>query len=405
MAESEFENEAVMDLLDLFSVIVKNIKLIARITFISMLGILVFSILSLVLPQEKSFLPNEFSPKSTVMIKSSESSNGLDSILATSGMSSIAGLAGISGASNGISDSMLAMELVKTHSFITKINDEFNLENIYETNESESPETDLKKAILERLSLSENTETGLLTISYTDIDKYLATEIVNKVTDLLEEEFEKIDIIHNKSQLSVAEDKKEKVESELDRLQNKILTFQNNHNLVDVNVVFTEMMKQIAELQSQLLMKNVAIETYSQLSNIRDPGYLKLISERDALQKGIELIQEGKTGNYPPLDKLPELSLELEYLKRELDVQANVYKSIIAQIESLKLTSDGTGPTFQVLETARVPEIKSGPSRGKLCIIVTLIGFFVSILFVYFKEAWLNIKADPVKMNKLKGIK
>lgn len=404
MTVLETNKEEVMDLLDIFSVIVKNIKLIIGITLVFMIFIVGLSVFSLLLPQEKSFLPNEFSPRSTVMLNSSESGNNFDSMLAASGMSSIAGLAGISGGSSGISDSMLAIELVKTHSFISKINDEFSLETVYETENSDYPETELKKAILERLSISENSDSGLLTITYTDINKYLATEIVNKVTDLLEDEFEKIDMIRNRNQQSIAEDKKEKVEGELNRLQNEILSFQNRHNLVDVNVVFTELMKQVAELQSQLLMKNVAIDSYSQISSIRDPGYLKLISERDALQRAISLVQEGKTGDYPPLDKLPELSLELEYLKRELDVQANVYKSLIAQIESLKLTSDGTGPTFQVLEMARIPEMKSGPSRGKLCIIVTFTGFFFSIFFVYLKEAWLNIKNDPEKMNKLKGL-
>lgn len=394
-----------IDILELISLILKNIKWIIGITTTFMGGVLVVAILSIILPAEKSFMPNEFSPSSTVMLNSSENGSALDSMLASSGMSNLAGLAGISRGGGTISDSQLAMKLVTTHSFIDKINIEFGLDKVYDTFDSDYPETDLKKAILERLSLSENEDTGLLTISYTDIDKFLATDIVNKVTDLLEEEFDKIDIIRNRNQLSVVEDKKQKVEIELDKLQNEILAFQNKYNLVDVNVVFSELMKQIAELQSQLLMKNVAIDSYSQISSIKDPGYLKLVSERDALERAIFLVQEGKTGDYPPLDKLPELSLELEYLRRELDVQATVYKSLIAQIESLKLTADGTGPTFQVLETARVPEMKSGPSRGKLCIIVTFAGFFFSMFFVFLKEAWLNIKNDPEKMKKLKGSK
>lgn len=399
----EIINEDEIDLLDLVSVLIKNIKWIVIICVLFMFGVLSVAIISILLPAEKSFLPNKYSARSLVMLNSSESSAGLDSMLAASGMSNLAGLAGISGGGGTISDSQLAMELVKTHSFIERINSEFNLEFVYETKESNYPETTLKKEILERLSLKEDEKTGLLSIKYTDIDKFLAKNIVNKVTDLLEDEFDKIDKIRNRNQLSIAVEKKQKVEIELDRLQNNILAFQNKYNLVDVNVVFSELMKQIADLQSQLLMKNVAIDSYSQISSIKDPGYLKLVSERDALVRAISLVEEGKTGDYPPLDKLPELSLELEYLKRELDVQATVYKSLIAQIESLKLTADGTGPTFQVLEKARVPEMKSGPSRVKLCIIVTFAGFIFSILFVFIKEALLNIKNDPVKMKKLKG--
>lgn len=405
MSNIEVENEDVIDILDLVSVLIKNIKIIISITAFFMFGVLAFSVISIILPADKSYLPNKFSAKSTVMLNSIEGGSTIDSMLATSGMSNLTSFAGFSTSGGNISDSKLAEKLVTTHSFIEKINNEFNLDQVYDTINSDFPETELKRAVLERLSLAEDDDTGLLIISYTDIDKYLATNIVNKVTDLLEDEFDKIDIIRNKNQRSLIENKKEKVEIELDRLQNEILDFQNKHNLIDVNVVFSELMKQVTELQSQLLMKNVAIDSFSQISSIRDPGYLKLISERDALARAIELVQDGKTGDYPPLDSLPELSLELEYLKRELDVQANVYKSIITQLESLKLASDGTGPTFQVIEIARIPEMKSGPSRGKLSIIVTFAGFFFSIFFVFLKEEFLKIKNDPEKMKKLKGLK
>lgn len=405
MPMQEQKNDDVIDLLDIISVILRNLKTIVLISVLFMIGILTVAIVSIILPPEKSYLPNKYSSRSLVMLNSLEGGSSLDSMLASSGMSSLAGITGFSGSSGNISDSQLAMKLVRTYSFIEKINTEFKLDQVYETFESDYPETNLRKAVLERLILSEDDETGLLTISYTDINKVLATDIVNRVTDLLEEEFEKIDIIRNRNQLTVIEEKKSKVEMELERLQREILAFQNKYNLIDVNVVFSELMKQVAELQSQLLMKNVAIDSYSQISSIKDPGYLKLLSERDALANAIKLVEMGQTGDYPPLDKLPELSLELEYLKRELDIQTTVYKSLIAQMESLKLTADGTGPTFQVLEKGRIPEKKSGPSRGKLVIIVTLGGGFFSIFFIFLKEAWLNIKNDPEKMKKLKGTK
>lgn len=405
MSNDEIIYDDQIDFFKLIGNLYNNKFKIIIITLIFMIFILTYSIISLILPSEISYLPNVYSSSSTVILNNAQGGSALDSMLASSGMSNIAGFAGISGGAGTISDAQLAIKLVTTYSFIEKINSEFNLDEVYETIDSDFPETNLKKAILERLSISENEDTGLLTISYTDIDKYLATDIVNKVTDLLEDEFDKIDIIRNRNQLSVVEDKKQKVEIELDRLQNEILTFQKRYNLVDVNVVFSELMKQIAELQSQLLMKNVSIDSYSQISSIKDPGYLKLIAERDALLRAVKLVENGESGDYPPINKLPELSLELEYLKRELDVQATVYKSLITQIESLKLTADGTGPTFQVLEMARVPEMKSGPSRGKICIIVTIAGFFFSILSVFIKEAWLNIKNDPDKIIKLKGIK
>jgi uncharacterized protein involved in exopolysaccharide biosynthesis len=46
--------------------------------------------------------------------------------------------------------------------------------------------------------------------------------------------------------------------------------------------------------------------------------------------------------------------------------------------------------------------MKSGPSRGMLCIIVTFAAFFVSVFLAFLLNALENIKKDPEAMAKLK---
>jgi uncharacterized protein involved in exopolysaccharide biosynthesis len=60
-------------------------------------------------------------------------------------------------------------------------------------------------------------------------------------------------------------------------------------------------------------------------------------------------------------------------------------------------------PVFQVLEKAEVPDQKSGPGRGMLCIIVTFAAFFFSVFLAFVLNAIENIKKDPEAMAKLKG--
>lgn len=391
-----------IDLLDIVSILIKNIKWIISITIIFTIGIILYSIISIKLPPEKSYLPNEYSPKTIIMINNSEN-GGFSSMINNSGLGALAGFAGLQNNSMEISDSALAMRLVTTNSFISKINKEFNLDKIYKTNESDYPRYALKTLINNKLNISKDDMTGLLEISYTDIDKKLATKIVNKVTDLLEEEFYEIDKIRNKDQFLVVEDKKELVETELKLLQKKIINFQQKHNILDVKVVSEELVKLISGLQAQLLEKEVQIESYGKVANVNDPVYVRLLNERDAIIKSIKKLENGDVGDYPPLSEIPKLALELEELKRKLEIQMIGYKALIQQSETLKLTAEGTGSNFQVIEHAEIPEMKSGPSRGKLCIVVTFAGFFFSIFFVFVKEAWFNIKNDPDKMAKLRG--
>ena len=62
-------------------------------------------------------------------------------------------------------------------------------------------------------------------------------------------------------------------------------------------------------------------------------------------------------------------------------------------------------PVFQVLEYAEVPDLKSGPSRGMLCIIVSAAGFFLSVFLAFLFNAIQNIRKDPDAMARLRGKK
>lgn len=400
---SSVENEQKeISVLNVINILMKNFKLIFIITLVSMVTILTLAIVGKMMPPEKSFMPDKYSPTSIVMLNSSSSSGGLDSLLGNSGMGALAGLAGLSGG-EGTSDIDLAKKLATTDTFIQKLNNTFNLDEKYETITSEYPKTALKNIIKTNLQLKVDELSGLLEISYTDIDKYLATDIVNEATSLLEEEFTKIDIVRNKSQLSLAEDNKQKLESEMEWIARETIKFQKKHNLIDVDIVFEQLMRQMSTLQTSLLNKEIEIENYKMISSIKDPGYKRLINERLALENAISKLESGKAGNFPPVAKLPELALELQELKADMAVKQAVYKTIVQQYEALKLTSGGTGPTFQVIEKAMVPEIKSEPSRGKICIIGSVAGFFLSLLVLFFKELWADIKSDPEKLKKLKG--
>ncbi len=90
-------------------------------------------------------------------------------------------------------------------------------------------------------------------------------------------------------------------------------------------------------------------------------------------------------------------------LDLEFKVQQQIYSGLKAQYESLKVTMASEQPIFQILEYAEVPDQKSGPGRGKLCIIVAFAAFFMSVFLAFALNAVQNIKKDPEAMAKLKG--
>jgi uncharacterized protein involved in exopolysaccharide biosynthesis len=100
---------------------------------------------------------------------------------------------------------------------------------------------------------------------------------------------------------------------------------------------------------------------------------------------------------------IASITLERNRIALELSAQQQVYSQLKVQYELLKITMASEKPVFQVLEMAEVPDRKSGPSRGLLCIIVIFAAAFFSVFLAFALNALSNIKKDPEAMAKLRG--
>ena len=335
MEENKIQDDEI-SLIDLFAVLWRYKVMIIVVTLIAMIGVVVYSVISLKLRPEKSFLPNKYTAQAQMLINNdSSSSGGLSSMLNSSGLGGLANLAGINVSGGSSSNSSLAGYLVHSNSVLDEVVKNFNLVERY--NIEEYVVSSSREVVKEVLTSNFDDETGIFSVSFTDIDPVFAKDVVNFVVSLLESKFLEMGI--DKNSLT-----KENLEANIENTYNEILKLQ----------------KEIQEIE------------YS-VSNVYNPNQTKSIV-MDATLK-----------------------------KMELSVQQEIYAQLKAQYEMLKVTMSSEQPVFQILEFAEVPDKKSAPSRGMLCIIVTFAAFFVSVFMAFLLNALKNIKNDPVAMSKLKG--
>lgn len=334
MEENKIQDDEI-SLIDLFAVLWRYKVMIIVVTLIAMIGVVVYSVISLKLPPEKSFLPNKYTAQAQMLINNdSSSSGGLSSMLSSSGLGSLASMAGVS-VPGGASNSSLAGYLVHSNSVLDEVVKNFNLVERYNIEEYVvSASRDALKGVL---TSNFDDETGVFSVSFTDIDPVFAKDVVNFVVSLLESKFLEMGI--DKNSLT-----KENLEANIENTYNEILKLQIEIQEIEYSV-----------------------------SNVYNPYQTKSIV-MDATLK-----------------------------KMELSVQQEIYAQLKAQYEMLKVTMSSEQPVFQILEFAEVPDRKSAPSRGMLCIIVTFAAFFVSVFMAFLLNALKNIKNDPVAMSKLKG--
>lgn len=66
-------------------------------------------------------------------------------------------------------------------------------------------------------------------------------------------------------------------------------------------------------------------------------------------------------------------------------IQEAISKLLEIQMQTLMLASSNEEYVFKVIDSPRIPEIKSSPDRALICIIGTLLGLFLSSIFVLIK--------------------
>jgi uncharacterized protein involved in exopolysaccharide biosynthesis len=333
----ELEKKAEDDeisLIDLFAVLWHRRVMIIIITLIAIIGVIAFSVLSLILPSEASPLPNKYTPAALMLINNASSSGGgMSSMLAASGLGSLAGLAGVN-LPSGSTYSQLAIYLVGTNSLLDSVVDEFDLITRYKI--KKFPRAESRKKLKKVLTAEVDEKSGVFSIAFTDTDPVFAQKVVNYCVVFLEQRFNELGIDKNKLE-------KENLEINIEN------TYREIQNL---------------ELESHRLEQSV--------------------------NRGVSA-------------GIPSISLETSRISLELAAQREVYSQLKVQYELLKVSMASEKPVFQVLELAEVPDQKSGPSRGMICIIATFAAGFFSVFLAFVLNAISNIKKDPEAMAKLRG--
>ncbi len=387
-----------ISLIDLLATLLRHRKLIMFGTAGAAVAVLLFAIGSLVLPADKSYLPNLYTPKAVVLV-SEDSGGGIAGMLASSGLGSLASLAGVS--TGGGSKAELAILLAKSNTAVDELNAEFDFTGRYEIKKNVKSET--RAAFLEHFSAALDEKSGTVSLSFEDIDPEYAARVVNRSVEILDRRFAALSGKRASEQKGLLEGKLADVQVEIDRIQAQISVFTSKYGILSVDALATEQVTVLARLRSELIMKDMEIENYLEFSRVDDPVIRRLRTERSSIASKIAELESGRSSILPGGQDITGITFEYAALQRDLLVQGEIFKLLTQQYELARLDEEGSGPSFQVIELAEAPDKKSGPSRGMLCVVVTMAGFFLSVLAAFVLEAVGNIRKDPEAMAKLRG--
>ena len=396
------EDDDWVSVIDLAAVLWKRRWIVIGTTAIVMAGALAFMIGSVLLPPDKSYLPDVYKPGATMVIQSGDQDT-MSAALAASGLSGLTSLAGVS--TTGNMNGQMAKVLATSNSLLDALNAKFGFTARYRIKKSIVADT--RKAAKKHLSAVFDEKTNLFTVSFEDIDPNYAKDVVDETVNLLSARFATLSGSKTLEKKALLEKKLADVDASVRDLEAKVKVFQSKYGVMEVEALATEQITILARLRSELILKEIEISNYEKVSRVNDPVMTQLKNERDNFLAKIKEIETGVgTGSrvMPSQKELPTIAFEYAKLQRDLMVQTELFKILTQQYELAKLNAAGQEPVFQILEVAEVPDKKSGPSRGLICVIATLAGFCLAVILAFIVETIEKIKSNPDMAARFKAI-
>ncbi len=325
--------------------------------------VLIYLILSLILPEDRNPLPNVYRAEALLLVPRVVSTPNFDAEL--SGLLNSPSLSGL--LPGQLNNMRLAITLLNSKSTIDAVADKFNLAERYRIIKDVRGRVRLR--FLTKATFDYDLSARTLSISYRSSDPEFAADIVNYMVEELGKRFDKIGEKRSATKLDLVAERHREVEQQIVRYAELIKDFQARHGVLDVNELAREYVRRIADLNTRLLLKEVEIQTYDEVAPNNDSALLVLKEDRDNLRELVDEMESGYEeydgGQLPAQSELPELAQEFARLRLEQAVQIEIFKLLSREHELAKLQVKGQEPVFQVLEWAEVPDLRDGPARRR----------------------------------------
>jgi tyrosine-protein kinase Etk/Wzc len=400
------EQDDTVSLLDLVGVLVRRWRLIAGSTTCGALLIFAYVLLTMYLPPSSpwNLLPDIYRPEAKVLLLERESSRLSAVNLALERAGSLGELLG--GVGGGGSSAALAQELLAGRTIHDRIIDEFDFVARYGI--TDNPRTRARAMAERSLKYEFDLESAVLSISYEETDAEFAARVLKRTLGLLEQRFHALTmetVVLKKQHL---EERLAVVGTDRQAAQDRLVAFHRAYGIIDLQEQSRELAQLLADYKRELLSKEVEMQSLRESLPASDPSVVQLQGQIDIVRQVLDELQTGFrsfSAQTIPQDELPGVAADHLNLRRDLEIQEQIYVLLREQYELARIEESDPSRTFQVLEAVEVPEVKHWPSRALICVVGTLIVLLLSMLLAFFLEYLVRVRADPVEAAKLAAIR
>lgn len=330
------------------------------------------------------FLSNWYMAETRLLIPGQTSSGLLSSLtsgrIGSSASSLLGGL---------VSDYQQQLAILDSRSVKQSVVEEFDLIEVYDLAESEAP-MDYAIAELEgNVEFVVDNEYNYLAVQVYDKEPQRAADMANFFVARLNEVGIDLSTETARAFRLTVENRYQETDDSLNAVLSARRALQQETGVLDLPAQGAAFMDGLTEWRSQIFVEEIKFES---LLSLYGPNHSQARAAQQAVERAKEFYEralEGQERLMPvPQDSLPDVALKFAELEKEVLILGTLLEFARPVLEEAQLAEDRAAKPVQVLDHAIVPTVKARPSRAAICVVSTLSGFLLSLLYVLVSAWW-----------------
>jgi len=297
----------------------------------------------------------------------------------TSTTSSLLGL--VSGQSNdSTQDAMILQEYLKSYEVYDKLDKQFDLNTYYSSFDldflqkmySFNSYEEYVELYNKHLGIIYDETSNITTISFLHVDAKKAQEIVNFLINEAEYKLNEYNKQTASKQLYFIKKETAKQKEVLEKSIKNLAKYQDTQNTLDPNSQANTNTTILSELKGRLVENTAKLQKLSKYLTNSSFEIIDLKREISQIKNSINQIKKEQSGRGSNTT-LNKTIFEFEKIKAEVDLNTELYKQALLQLQSAKIDVNKENKTLQVLVNPNFAQSYSEPKRFRELVTVILV--------------------------------
>lgn len=308
----------------------------------------------------------------------------------------------MTGVSEDTQDSMLLELYIKSHEMYDYLEYKFQLSKYYTSEKIdrlhrlypdarfksfESNKENLLEKFNEDLIIAYDELTGTMELKYANADRNVSIDILQAIVDRAADVINQFAKENAKVALRFIEKQSNENKAIYIASIKEMLRYQNKHLTIDPNIDVQTQSTIIANLESELMQKEVEYNSKSKFFNKNTYEMRILKDTMINIEKNIQKVKRKITGRSTVKRELNEDVFDFELIKSDMEFNKEIYRQTLINQEELKIEVNQNAKNLLTITTPIVSESYTYPAKFRdtltlLLILSFLYGIIMTILVI-----------------------